>query len=111
MEEYTFCHLGDLGHELSAEDIDTIGEVDVLFIPAGGNFTIDGKEAAKIAKDIHSKITIPMHYKTPKLSFPLDGVETFLTHMKKAEKIDTNMLILEGPVKDQQVVKVFAYPE
>ena len=56
MDDYTLCHLGDLGHTLSNNDIDAIGDVDILFIPVGGNYTIDGKEASEVTKKINPKI-------------------------------------------------------
>lgn len=111
MDDYTLCHLGDLGHSLSKNDINQIGDVDVLFIPVGGNYTIDGTEAASIAKQINPKIIIPMHYKTANLSFPLDGVETFLLHMKNAEKINSNTLIIETEPKEHNLVKILQYQE
>ncbi|NEU04036.1 MBL fold metallo-hydrolase [Clostridium senegalense] len=89
------CHLGDLGHLLTAEDIDLIGDVDVLLIPVGDNYTLGGKEGAKLSKMINSKITIPMHYKTPQLTFELDGVENFLTHMKIGEKVSNCSINIE----------------
>ncbi|WP_291576040.1 MBL fold metallo-hydrolase [Clostridium sp. UBA4548] len=107
MEGYKFCHLGDLGHLLDQKDIDLIGTVDVLFIPVGGNYTINGEEAAKIAKQIQSKIVIPMHYKTPQLSFYLDGVETFLTFMKNGEKVSGNSLEINDEILGENTVKIF----
>ena len=58
------CHLGDLGHELSEELINSIGEVDVLMIPVGGSFTINSDEAIKVIDSINPKVVIPMHYGT-----------------------------------------------
>jgi len=108
MEGYKFCHLGDLGHILEEKDIDLIGEVDVLFIPVGGNYTINGEEAAKVAKSIESKLIIPMHYKTPQLSFDLDGVETFLTFMKNGERVNSNTLeINEDIITGKNNIKIF----
>lgn len=108
MEGYKFCHLGDLGHILEEKDIDLIGEVDVLFIPVGGNYTINGEEAAKVAKSIESKLIIPMHYKTPQLSFDLDGVETFLTFMKNGERVNSNALeINEDIITGKNNIKIF----
>ncbi|MBU3143228.1 MBL fold metallo-hydrolase [Clostridium sp. CF012] len=109
MEDYTFCHLGDLGHSLSDDDIDAIGSVDILFIPVGGNYTIGGKEAAEVTKKINPKIVIPMHYKTSLVSFPLDGVEAFLMHMKNAVKIDSNTLIISGELRESLTVKILNY--
>ncbi|NCO12298.1 MAG: hypothetical protein COZ34_05145 [Candidatus Pacebacteria bacterium CG_4_10_14_3_um_filter_34_15] len=58
------CHLGDLGHELSPEQIEDIGSVDVLLCPVGGVYTIDPELAVKTIRSIEPGIVIPMHYKT-----------------------------------------------
>ncbi|MGH4140810.1 MBL fold metallo-hydrolase [Clostridium sp.] len=109
IDDYTLCHLGDLGHSLSNDDIDAIGNVDILFIPVGGNYTIGGKEACEITKKVNPKIVIPMHYKTPQVSFPLDGVETFLIHMKNAIKINSNKLIVTDEIQESMAVKILNY--
>lgn len=109
IEGYVICHLGDLGHELPDETIDLIGPVDILLIPVGGNFTINGKEAATIAKSINSHIVIPMHYKTPALSFPLQGVESFIMHMKSCEKIPNNSITFNESLKSSNQVKLLKY--
>lgn len=62
-EDMKICHLGDLGADLDAKQLDEIDGVDVLMVPVGGNSTIDGKKAAEIAKKIEPAIVIPMHYK------------------------------------------------
>ena len=109
MDDYTICHLGDLGHKLSSDDIDAIGSVDILFVPVGGNYTIDGKEASEVTKKLNPKIVIPMHYKTSSVSFPLDGVETFLMYMKNATKIDNNTLVINGALDESMSVKILNY--
>jgi L-ascorbate metabolism protein UlaG (beta-lactamase superfamily) len=109
MDDYSLCHLGDLGHTLTNDDINAIGNVDILFIPVGGNFTVDGDEAAELAKSINSKIIIPMHYKTPALSFPIEGVEKFLTNMKNGEKIGSKTLKIEGKLEGINKVKILDY--
>jgi len=65
LDDLRVCHLGDLGHELSPEQITKIGSVDVLLCPVGGVFTIDPKVAVKTIKALEPSIVIPMHYKTP----------------------------------------------
>lgn len=99
---YKICHLGDLGHSLNKKEIDLLGNIDLLLIPVGDNYTINGETASIIAKEINSKITIPMHYQTPQLTFSLDGVENFLTYMKKGEKINDNSIILEDYLDDNK---------
>lgn len=65
LDEITVCHLGDLGHELSSDQLTEIGAVDVLLCPVGGVFTIDPALAAKTIRSLEPSIAIPMHYKTP----------------------------------------------
>lgn len=64
IDEIRVCHLGDLGHELTADQLDEIGIVDVLFCPVGGHFTIDAKQAVKTIQQIEPSYVIPMHYRT-----------------------------------------------
>src|SRR5262249_1100034 len=47
-----FCHLGDLGHELTAEQLKAIGKVDVLMVPVGGIYTLNGDGAKKVVEQI-----------------------------------------------------------
>jgi len=89
-EDIRLCHLGDLGQkELTSEQIEKIGEIDILMIPVGGIYTISAKEAVKIMSQIEPKIVIPMHYSIPKLKIKLDGLEKFLktVGLKKLEPL------------------------
>lgn len=89
-EDLRICHLGDLGQkELTPEQLEKIGEVDILMIPVGGVYTISAKEAVKVISQIEPSITIPMHYQIPKLKMKLDGLDKFLKAMgvKKAETL------------------------
>lgn len=58
------CHLGDLGHTLSESIISEIGDIDVLFVPVGGVYTVDAKTAVDVVNSIEPKVIVPMHYKT-----------------------------------------------
>jgi L-ascorbate metabolism protein UlaG (beta-lactamase superfamily) len=78
IDNIQLCHLGDLGHLLSDKELAEIGPVDILLIPVGGLFTIDPKEATRVAEQIKPKIVIPMHFKTAKCGFPIAPVEDFL---------------------------------
>lgn len=79
VEDLKICHLGDLGQkELTEEQVEGIGEIDVLMIPVGGVYTISSKEALKVMSQIEPKVTIPMHYALPKLKSKLEGVDNFL---------------------------------
>ncbi len=83
-EGLVFCHLGDLGQkQLTDEQLEKIGNIDILMIPVGGQFTISSQEAQRIISQIEPKIVIPMHYELPKLKIKLDSVDKFLKIMGK----------------------------
>lgn len=87
-------HLGDLGQlALTAEQIQEIGRVDVLMIPVGGFYTIDGAQAAQIVSELKPRVILPMHYSTPALNADLRGklstADAFLAAMQGKAKIVT----------------------
>lgn len=73
-----FCHMGDFGQAaLRPEQIEAIGDVDVLFVPAGGGPTIGGESAAAAVRAIGPRVVVPMHYRTPRVNF-LDPPDEFV---------------------------------
>jgi L-ascorbate metabolism protein UlaG (beta-lactamase superfamily) len=79
------CHLGDLGHLLTDEQLSEIGPVDVLLVPAGGQFTISPAEAAEVVSQIEPRIVIPMHFAVDGGSEDLMGPQKFLHEMGAGE--------------------------
>jgi len=89
-EGIKICHLSDLGQkELKEEQLEKIGDVDILMIPIGGEYTINANEAIKIMAQIEPKITIPMHYQIPKLKAKLESIDKFfkILGIKKIEPL------------------------
>jgi hypothetical protein len=81
-EGIKICHLGDFGQkELTPEQLDQLGDIDILMVPIGGVGTIDAKGASKIISQIEPKLVIPMHYQIPKLKLKLNSLEQFLKEM------------------------------
>ncbi|CAN5543320.1 hypothetical protein BH11PLA2_BH11PLA2_28270 [soil metagenome] len=71
-----FVHLGDLGHELSDEQAKAIGPVDVLFLPIGGVYTINGEQAKKVVAKLKPRLyVVPMHYAVPGYDDLVDATE------------------------------------
>lgn len=107
-DDISFCHLGDLGHELDDKTLKFLGEIDVLFIPIGGTYTIDAAQAWKIIELIKPKITIPMHYKIEGLSLPIAGIEEFLEHTTyKALKVGNEIDIEKEEFSKEPEIWVF----
>lgn len=101
------CHLGDFGQKsLSEEQLEKIGEVDILFIPVGGIYTINGREAKEIVAQLEPKIVIPMHYFLPKLKIKLEKVEDFLKAMGQEKKEPIKKLKIEKKNLPQQETEI-----
>jgi L-ascorbate metabolism protein UlaG (beta-lactamase superfamily) len=88
LDDVVFCHLGDLGHELTQAQLEEIGNVDVLFVPVGGGETISPAEANGVISQIEPKIAVPMHYASAQFSFEYDlaPLEKF-THERGIKEI------------------------
>jgi len=78
VDEVSVCHLGDLGHVLTAEQVEEIDNVDVLLLPVGGVSTINAPMAAEVVRQLEPKVVVPMHYKTQAISWELEPVGRFL---------------------------------
>ena len=73
------AHLGDLGHQLTAEQLRAIGPVDAVLVPVGGVYTLDAAGAKAVCEALKPKCVVPMHYHHAPCGLPeLAGVEDFL---------------------------------
>jgi L-ascorbate metabolism protein UlaG (beta-lactamase superfamily) len=112
LDDLVCCHLGDLGHALTSQQIDDIGEVDVLFVPVGGGETITASEATNVIGQIEPRMVIPMHYAMEgQQSFemelaPLDKFlqETGLKEVQPEEKLTVTKASLPAEGEETRVV-------
>jgi len=81
IENLSVCHLGDLGHILSQEQVERLGQVDILLVPVGGGDALNAAQAAEVISLIEPSIVIPMHYQTPNYTGKLDPVGKFFKEM------------------------------
>lgn len=87
LDGVTFTHLGDLGEDFNESIVQKIGKTDVLFVPVGGTYTVDGKTAARYVRAINPKIAVPMHYKTPRSTIDIDPVDAFKEEFPSAKNV------------------------
>ena len=63
LENMTLCFLGAVSHEnLGSEFLEGIEDIDILFVPIGGDGVLDHAKANKVAVSLEPRIIIPMHY-------------------------------------------------
>jgi L-ascorbate metabolism protein UlaG (beta-lactamase superfamily) len=101
LEDLVFCHLGDLGHTLTADQLEQIGPVDVLMVPVGGA-SLSAARAVEVISQIEPGLVVPMHYATG--NAPAAGLEPL-------DKFSREMGLHDLPVRDRLVVRKSDLPE
>ncbi|GIK43294.1 MAG: Zn-dependent hydrolase [Chloroflexota bacterium] len=106
MEDIAICHLGDLSHVPTQNQVEDLGSIEVLMVPVGGQNALNAAQAAEVISLIEPYIVIPMHYHLPGLTIKLDPVEKFLKEMglAKADTMDTLKLTKSSLPEETQIV-------
>lgn len=74
---------------MSQDELEDLGEIDVLIVPVGGNTTLSAAQAAKLVSEVEPKLVIPSQYRVPGLVLDLDPVDKFIKEMGgKSEHVD-----------------------
>ena len=90
------AHLGDIGTVLNNEQITAIGEIDILMIPVGGQFTIAAAEADTIVNQLKvRRIVLPMHYKTAAFDILPYSAEPFLAGKESIRCVEGSEFTVE----------------
>ena len=105
-----FVHLGDLGHPLEDSQVKEIGPVDVLMIPVGGIYTINGAQAKKVVQQLKPRLyVLPMHYGT-KAYEDLPSAQEFIEGQKNVRKLPGNLLTIPTDLKlDQPTIVLMGW--
>ena len=81
LDDLRVCHLGDLGHVPTPEQVEELSGIDILLAPVGGNNTIGAAAAVETVSLLEPKLVLPMHYQTPAAKAQLDPLDRFLKEM------------------------------
>ncbi|MBC7943064.1 MBL fold metallo-hydrolase [Candidatus Saccharibacteria bacterium] len=76
--------LGNIYENLSDDQLEELGVLDILIIPVGGNgYTLDATGAASLVRKINPKVVIPVHYADATLKYEVqqDGLEAFVKEL------------------------------
>jgi L-ascorbate metabolism protein UlaG (beta-lactamase superfamily) len=102
LEGMNLCFLGALGNpKIPSESLEAFEDIDVLFVPIGGDGVITPAEAYKLAVSIEPKLIIPMHYGNVGIK---GALEIFLkeagTKVEAIDKLTLKKKDLEGKEGD-----------
>ncbi|MBU6370849.1 MAG: MBL fold metallo-hydrolase [Patescibacteria group bacterium] len=105
LENMNICFLGALSdRNLSKEVKEELGDVDILFLPVGGDGVLDAAEAEKLSVEIEPKIIIPMQYDAASLKKYLK--EAGDEGVKPIEKLTLKKKDLDGKEGETVVLAV-----
>ena len=99
-------------YETAPEQISKIGKCDMLLIPVGGFFTVDGDGAAQVAQMLGGGTLVPMHYRIGSYGFPkISGLEPFLAHFapEQVHRLSENSFTAEKAVDTQVVIPALPF--
>ena len=81
LDDIRICHLGDIQHVPSGDDVEELSAADILLIPVGGGRVLNAEKAAEVVSLLEPRLVIPMLYKTEASAGDLEPVERFLKEM------------------------------
>lgn len=87
MDGKRIAFLGDLGEGCNDRLIAELNGVDLMLIPVGGNYTIDGDTAYEYFVKSNAKAVIPMHYYKKGSTVDIDTAKTFLKNFDSYKEL------------------------
>lgn len=101
-------HIKDFN--LNEEELESLGDIDVLILPVGGNTVMPASAASKAVNAIEPKLVIPSHYKMKGLILDLDPLEKFVKEMGgKKEEMD-KLTLKKKDLSEEDVKLVILEP-
>lgn len=101
LDDLVVCHLGALGHTLTPQQVEAIGNVNVLLVPVGGFTSLTAAKATEVISQIEPNIVIPMHYSTGRESVELDTLDKFTKEMGLKEWTPQDKLSIKASELDE----------
>jgi L-ascorbate metabolism protein UlaG (beta-lactamase superfamily) len=81
IDDLVLCHLGGLTKKLTSEQLEEIGNIDVVFVPVRSGDSLGPTEAAEVVHQLDPKLVVPMELERA----DTEGMpETFLREMGTA---------------------------
>ena len=89
------AHLSDIGQIPSEETLKAMGKIDILLVPVGGVYSIDGRQARELVSRLKPKMAIPSHYKTEATaSWPISDETSFLQGKARVNQVGASLITI-----------------
>lgn len=94
LEDLVICHLGDLGHVLTEDQIAQLGPIDILLVPVGGGPTLNAAQAVEVIGQLEPAVVIPMQYQTDAGDREREPLDRFLKEVGVADATPRDRLAI-----------------
>lgn len=75
-------HLGHLHHELTPQHLGWIGQLDIVFVPVDGSYTMRQVNMIEVLKLLKARLVIPMHFFGPR------SLNNFIAKLEEGFKVE-----------------------
>lgn len=76
MEDIRIAVVGHVFADLTNDQLEALGTIDILFVPVGNSgYTLDGVGAQKVIKEVEPKIVVPTHYADKGVNYEVPQIE------------------------------------
>ena len=84
--------LGNINHNLSDDQLENLGILDILILPiGGGGYTLDATSAANIARRSDAKVIIPIHYSDDGVKYEVPQSDFSLFEKELGVEVETTV--------------------
>lgn len=101
--------IGNISPKLTEDQYESLGLVDVVVIPVGGNgYTLDAVQASAVVRQMEPKLVIPVHYSDSGLKYevPQDSLDVFIKELAAPVEDSVDKLKIKGLSSLPQVMTV-----
>lgn len=95
---------------MKEDEIEELGDIDILILPVGGNTVISASAASKIVNEVGPKIVIPSHYKMDDLILDLDSKDKFVKEMGGKKEEMEKLTIKKKDLQEEGIKLVILEP-
>lgn len=98
-EEISVAIVGHVHPDISEEQLEALGVVDVLIVPVGGGgYTLDAAGAVDVVRKIGPKIVIPTHYADSAADYPVPqaDLDAFVKELGAAVEVSSKLKLKAG---------------
>ena len=95
---------------MKEDELESLGEIDILILPVGGNTVMSASSASKVVNEIEPKIVIPSHYKSKDLILDLDSLDKFVKEMGGKKEEMEKLVIKKKDLQEEGTKLVILEP-